>query len=153
MKLRQILYEITLSDLDKKYKGKYFHGSPDISYLKSVNDIDPKKAFRRVTKSPYFFIAVDIHDAIKYANKRSNGNPKSGIGIFDLNKSKQYVLDKPEDLKIVGSSWENYMKFLAGLKKQGINSVSVPDHDNGIIIILNKNILTLLDVIYLKDIE
>jgi hypothetical protein len=151
MKLVNILYEIQLSDLKMEYKGKYFHGAPDISYLKSVKDIDSSKSLYGHNKSPFFYVTSNIDYAISHLNKRRK-TKYAGIGIFDVIKNKIYNLNDPKELKIVSSGWENYMDLLENIHNRGYDIVTYDD-DPDTLIILNKSVLKLLNVVYIKDIK
>lgn len=151
MKLMNILYEIQLSDLKQKYQGKYFHASPDISYLKTINDIDSTKSSSEHNKSPFFYVTSDINYAINHLNKRRK-TEYAGVGIFNVIKNKIYNLNNPKELKIVSSGWENYMDLLENIHKRGYNIVTYDD-DPHTLIILNKACLKLLNVVYIKDIK
>ncbi|MFW6246991.1 MAG: hypothetical protein ACOC22_02325 [bacterium] len=132
--------------LYKKYglnKNIVYHGSPDITYLKSIGDIDTVNNTQNA-KSKYIFVNNKPSIAINYSSDYNNRfTPNSGIAVFLL-KGKGYVMKK-HDIPIAFKSMDDFELFLDEKKTLGYDFVKIPQDGNNIAI-LNVNVLTLMEI-------
>jgi hypothetical protein len=129
-------------NLDNTYKGQknvVYHGSPDISYLKDVSDLNTKDNTQNA-ESKYVWVNPKSKYALNYSKSHDGFHENSGVAAFELGNGKKYVLKK-SDISELRTN-EDYEKFFDNKKQQGYDYVEVPQ-DGGNIVVLNNDILTL----------
>lgn len=127
-----LIENITSSDL--------YHGSNNVSWFKTVDDIDTFKNTVNA-KSKYLFLSPNKETALNYSIDSIGMNnvikENSGVLSFDLKKSKGKNLTKKE---LNYKSIEEFEDILNKYKEKGFDYVViVPDGKNHVI--LNNNIL------------
>jgi len=136
--------DLAVDYLTNKYgihKNIVYHGSPNITYLKNINDIDTLKNTVNA-KSKYLFVNYKPSVALNYAQNYNGYSDKSGVAVFKLT-GKAYTIKK-NDIQIAFKSIDNFELFLDTKKKLGFDYVIIPQDGNNIAI-LNINSLSLLD--------
>ena len=128
----ELIKNITSSDL--------YHGSTDISWFNSLEDIDTFKNTKNA-KSKYLFLSPNKETALNYSIDSIGMNnvikENSGVLSFDLKKSKGKNLTKKE---LNYKSIEEFEDILDKYKEKGFDYVVIiPDGKN--YVILNNEIL------------
>lgn len=118
-----------------------YHGSPNITYLNTIKDIDTTKNTLNA-KSKYLFVNNKSSIALNYAQLVSY-TETSGVAVFKM-KGKKYTM-KNSDTPIAFKSIEHFESFLDGKKEEGFDYVIMPQ-DGKNIAILNNNILQLKEI-------
>ena len=128
-------------ELKEKYKGDdiVFHGSPDISFLNKIEDINTADNTVNA-ESKYFNVNKNPSIAVTYSQKQNKFNPTSGVGVFKIS-GKKYEMKKSDILNL--KSNEAYEDFYDKKKAEGYDYISVPQDGNNIVV-LNNNALKLV---------
>jgi hypothetical protein len=136
--------DLAVDYLTNKYgthKNIVYHGTPNITYLKNINDIDTLKNTVNA-KSKYLFVNSKPSVALNYAKNYNGYSDKSGIAVFKL-IGKAYTI-KNNDIPIAFKSNDDFELFLDTKKKLGFDYVKIPQDGNNIAI-LNINSISLID--------
>lgn len=131
-----------------------YHGSKDISWFNSINDINTFDNSSNA-KSKYLFLSPKKSTAFNYSiegtgNMKSLINDKSGILVFKLSKSKGKKLTK-QDFKNMDSTIDSFERIFDDYKKLGYDYV-INTLDGNNYVILNNNILKFIGDYYIIDI-
>jgi len=125
--------------ITNKYKGQkniVFHGSPNISYLNSIDDINTIENTKN-SKSKYLNVSAKPSTAVAYAKSYNGYGQNSGIAAFEL-KGKKYVLKKEDIVNLKNE--KDYENFYDQKKSEGYDYIEVPQDANNIVV-LNNNAL------------
>lgn len=127
-----------------------YHGSKDISWFNSINDINTFDNSVNA-KSKYLFLSPKKSTAFNYSiegtgSMKSLINDKSGILVFKLSKSKGKKLTK-QDFKNMDNTIDSFEKIFDDYKKLGYDYV-INTLDGNNYVILNNNILKFISSYY-----
>ncbi len=137
--------DIAIDFLSSKYginKNIVYHGTPDITYLKNIDDINTSKNTINA-KSKYLFVNNKPSVAINYSKNYNGFTNKSGIAVFKLN-GKGYIMKK-NDIPIAFKSMDDFELFLDNKRNEGFDYVKIPQDGNNIAI-LDINIISLIEI-------
>lgn len=150
--------DVDLFDLEDKIfsaipNNCLYHGSKDISWFKSINDIN---TFNNTinAKSKYLFLSPNKNTAFNYSKEgtgiiKSLINDKSGVLAFKLSKSKGKKL-RNKDFKNIDGSIDSFETILDEHKNLGYDYV-INTLDGNNYTILNNNILKFVGAYYTID--
>ena len=102
--ITNLSFEINSSiddNIFNKYKGSkniVYHGSPDISYLSSVESLNPEDNTQNA-ESKYVYVNPTAKVARNYSTFYNGYGNKSGVAVFKI-KGKKYVMKKSDILSI-----------------------------------------------------
>jgi len=147
--------KIDLFDLEDKIfniipDNCLYHGSKDISWFKSINDINTFDNSANA-KSKYMFLSPKKSTAFNYSiegtgSMKSLINDKSGILAFKLSKSKGKKLTN-KDFKNMDNTIDSFEAIFDNYKKLGYDYV-INTLDGNNYVILNNNILKFIGSYY-----
>jgi hypothetical protein len=118
----------------------YYHGSSDISYLNSKDDISTIYNTKNA-KSKYLNLSPKAGVAVSYSISEQKIGEKSGVAAFKL-KGKGYTM-KNSDINNLKTN-EAYEAFYDNKKAEGYDYVKVPQDANDIVV-LNNNAIDYVD--------
>jgi hypothetical protein len=125
--------EFGLNDLGDNV---FYHGSDDISYLNSKDDINTLDNTKNA-KSKYLYLTKNKGTAISYSIHQQKIGEKSGVAAFKL-KGKGYTTTK-NDIKNL-KSINDYEEFNDKKKSEGYDYIKVPQDANNIVVLNNNAI-------------
>lgn len=137
--------DIAIDYLSSKYginKNIIYHGTPDITYLKNINNINTLQNTINA-KSKYLFVNNKPSVAINYSKNYNGFTEKSGIAVFKLN-GKGYTMKK-NDIPIAFKSMDDFELFLDTKSNEGFDYVKIPQDGNNIAV-LNINSISLIEI-------
>jgi len=123
-------------ELNTLGKDVYYHGSDDISYLNSKDDINTANNTKNA-KSKYLNLSPKAGTAVSYSIRQQKIGEKSGVAAFKL-KGKGYTMNS-EDVKTLKSN-EDYEVFYDKKKSEGYDYVKVPQDANDVVVLNNNAI-------------
>lgn len=114
----------------------YYHGSDDISYMNSKEDVNTA-ANTKNAESKYLNLSPKASVAISYSIRQQKIGDKSGVAAFKLTGN-GYVM-KNADIKMLKSN-EDYEAFYDKKKLEGYDYIKVPQDANDIVVLNNNAI-------------